>query len=253
MGCWNETCMITQLPIKEGDKIVIIPIRKIGEVGIDSSCYTDTCFKPLPIILRGKYDDYGRAYDVTGDVDQFIYIMDKVANVDKDHVLAYCQQCYGKNESPLIESYLKYIEKTHTKNLNYIMIHEEVFNLYNIYKDLFFDIKESIDRTYYYNNRYNIVEGLSMDDFKLRSKIDCAYTHNLFYPTRVSGATKESIASIINLDCNMNVLRKMWVPQTGSGGQGGVENQHKQFVTFYNKYVEENFYDEYDDENEEED
>lgn len=61
MGCWNETCAITRLPIMAGDKVVVmVPILEKGKPHL---FWTD----PNPIINRsylkelefGTYDDYG--------------------------------------------------------------------------------------------------------------------------------------------------------------------------------------------------
>lgn len=60
MGCWCETCMLSNLPICEGDDVVIIPL--FNRFGRNMSYYygyepTD-CYCPLPPII-GKYNDYG--------------------------------------------------------------------------------------------------------------------------------------------------------------------------------------------------
>ncbi len=50
MGCWNETCALTNLPIHEGDKVVLVPVYDHQMTG-------------LPI--RGEYNDYGMIENIT--------------------------------------------------------------------------------------------------------------------------------------------------------------------------------------------
>lgn len=65
MGCWNETCLFSRLPITCGQKIVcvfIIP-AKYGQ----HTVYADDQYVPLSLPFRGRYDDYGRIEDITYD------------------------------------------------------------------------------------------------------------------------------------------------------------------------------------------
>lgn len=64
MGCWNETCALTNLPIFAGEDVAIILITEKG--GYYSTCYTTPTHIPFPVAAYGKYDDYGSAEDVHG-------------------------------------------------------------------------------------------------------------------------------------------------------------------------------------------
>jgi hypothetical protein len=52
MGCFNLTDALTNLPIREGDEVMIIPILKT-EYGHNDE------YNLIPIIIEGTYDDYG--------------------------------------------------------------------------------------------------------------------------------------------------------------------------------------------------
>lgn len=65
MGCWNETDMLTQLPILAGDPVkVFILLEELSE---QRSCSCDSAWKPLCLPISGKYDDYGRIEDIQED------------------------------------------------------------------------------------------------------------------------------------------------------------------------------------------
>lgn len=57
MGCWNETCAITNLPIRAGDPAVAVLLKKhdAAHIGI----YPDDLYSPQGLPLFGEYNDYG--------------------------------------------------------------------------------------------------------------------------------------------------------------------------------------------------
>lgn len=63
MGCWNQTCGLTQLHILDGEAVIVFPLASTQR---DSLCYTTPFFCPFPLPFYGKYDDYGSASDCTG-------------------------------------------------------------------------------------------------------------------------------------------------------------------------------------------
>jgi len=68
MGCWNETCGITQMPIEGGDKVRMFLIVEC-EYGRDDVChsYTTDVWKPFGLPLKGTYDEYGRIENIEED------------------------------------------------------------------------------------------------------------------------------------------------------------------------------------------
>lgn len=66
MGCWCETCGITQLPINAGDKVrVFVMVSQDhysfeeGGAGGGGTCYSNDRWTPIGPAIQGKYDDYG--------------------------------------------------------------------------------------------------------------------------------------------------------------------------------------------------
>lgn len=64
MGCWNETCMVSNMPIRSGDEVVMIIMRsnRIDDNGVHPNSYWNICS-----VLFGKYNDYGGIEDVKKD------------------------------------------------------------------------------------------------------------------------------------------------------------------------------------------
>lgn len=66
MGCWFETCGISNLPIKDGQEVVVFVLTRNDSAYEKVFCYSNTLYSVLPIPFYAKYDDYGSAYDCSG-------------------------------------------------------------------------------------------------------------------------------------------------------------------------------------------
>lgn len=64
MGCWNQTCGLTQLHIRANQDVVVFALVKNN--GVDSLCYTTPFYAPVMMPFYAKYNDYGGAEDCTG-------------------------------------------------------------------------------------------------------------------------------------------------------------------------------------------
>lgn len=67
MGCWNETCAITNLPIRAGDPVVLMFLSKVmhsTEQDHAGHCYANSVWTPRALPIYGKYDDYGSLEDI---------------------------------------------------------------------------------------------------------------------------------------------------------------------------------------------
>ena len=64
MGCWNQTCGLSQLHIKSGQDVMVVALVKNN--GYDSLCYTTPFWAPVMMPFYAKYNDYGGGEDCTG-------------------------------------------------------------------------------------------------------------------------------------------------------------------------------------------
>lgn len=67
MGCWNGTCMVSNLPIIAGEEAVGIFLVKIGSARQTDHCYSNEAWQPLLLPFRGIYNDYGLLEDIQED------------------------------------------------------------------------------------------------------------------------------------------------------------------------------------------
>jgi hypothetical protein len=61
MGCWNETCAITQMPIHVGDPVVLVFLTKVDRHAENHNgfCNVNDIWTPKFLPVFGEYDDYG--------------------------------------------------------------------------------------------------------------------------------------------------------------------------------------------------
>jgi len=71
MGCWNGTCMISNLPIIRGEKIKLVLLQegRSYEPIIGQSGYVHSCglLSPAFLAISGEYNDYGSIENVEED------------------------------------------------------------------------------------------------------------------------------------------------------------------------------------------
>lgn len=80
MGSWDETCMVTQLPITPGDLVKLVFIRwsPLRDRPFNGAVYhTDTC-EPIGGPIECKYDDYGRYKPVEEDKEFAQFIVEAI-------------------------------------------------------------------------------------------------------------------------------------------------------------------------------
>ena len=83
MGCWNETCGVSQLPIQQGDKIRVFVLAKSRSHrhGGGGFCENDDAWAPYGFCVQGKYNDYGSIEKVKNN-----YVTKLLFNKIKDNI-----------------------------------------------------------------------------------------------------------------------------------------------------------------------
>lgn len=68
MGCWNGTCLLSNLPIRYNERAVGYVIKynlhkDAMLIKLNGVCYSHDYAKPISLPIRGMYDDYGGIED----------------------------------------------------------------------------------------------------------------------------------------------------------------------------------------------
>lgn len=213
MGCWNETCMVSNLPIRAGDRIVAIPIIESSDKN-PRGTYSAAYWAPFLPFVRGEYDDYG-SIENTDD-----YVFEQVAKkflpegdelldvIGADFINEFVRQL------PLAECACGLAQKTRIA-----FIHETIFD------DM---IQKSADA----KEGWKLVCDASQPFTKAWRFANGVYFHyHPVYPTSrmlisyllVLNAEKR-IEEMTKFTYALNELRMGYHPSVGFGGQEGVTN-----------------------------
>jgi hypothetical protein len=65
MGCWSETCGLSQNTINVGEDVYAVII--LNNSNIEKSCYATGISTPITFVIKGKYNDYGSIENVVDD------------------------------------------------------------------------------------------------------------------------------------------------------------------------------------------
>ena len=97
MGCWNETCGLSGLPITEGDKVKLVFLlpryRSMTIEGLSSYCDSTSVLTPCLLPITGEYNDYGGIENIVEDWNTDIvfkslkdYLGDKILIEGIEHI-----------------------------------------------------------------------------------------------------------------------------------------------------------------------
>ena len=66
MGCWKATCGLSNLPIKENDKVVafLLKEKSLGDLRGGQFANINDLFTPISAPIIGRYDGYGCIKDI---------------------------------------------------------------------------------------------------------------------------------------------------------------------------------------------
>jgi len=120
MGCWNETCGLSQKSISYGELVYAVII--LNENAVYKSCYANGMAKPFSFLIEGTYDDYGSIENIkdTFATKSLILLFNELINENKLVISEeVAKQNYFNNEEigydgekfTSAEAILKFIER----------------------------------------------------------------------------------------------------------------------------------------------
>lgn len=241
MGCWNGTCMISQLPIFSGDEVALIFIKRVNKnlIALDS-CYSNEYFLPYPCIVYGNYDDYGAIENVIGDVDIMYNIIEKELNITENDVRNLCNKCYGGyDKREKANAYLRYVQDSDRPKFG----SNNSFGFVLIHKKLFEDLVKLDTNDNYFVDRDELIDSYTqqytsnIDNFP--RYLESYHANTTIVNMKLKNVNRESISKIVAINSALFDLRKLWFPQTGAGSQQDLTNYQRSLNKFYSSFIEE--------------
>ena len=128
MGCWNGTCMLSNLPIRCGQKVKFVILVKNQFVDsafeLNGCCYPTDEYKVLSPVLTGKYNDYGSIENLDKTSAKYVKDLEKDLRIAPDKY----EDVMVNIERGLVTFNAKGFVKTPDQKVAFVMFHEEIYN-----------------------------------------------------------------------------------------------------------------------------
>jgi len=112
MGCWNNTCSLSGLPIREYDKVNFVIIANRPSMPTASGfCYSDGYAIPVSFVMTGEYDDYGGVKEVEDDLASKLFLKWFSEGVKDGSLTVVDDDYYKLNTDATIEQILTVFER----------------------------------------------------------------------------------------------------------------------------------------------
>lgn len=226
MGCWNQTCFITNQAIRANEDVALILIKQANwkyvesDIGGGGFCYGNTFFTPVQYAFFGKYNDYGsiEKYDNAAKLVIESMFPTLVGREDEGHSDVDVFHFIERGELDEVKRY-SYVM---IKRPIYDLIVQEFGNRIPYGKSLFYrdDITNAVDMALKMKEEVNILDiSPVIRVWELRALFGADGLDD-----RLMSGWKDYFDKSIFIDAKIfisavSLMRKFWFPQTGAGGQ----------------------------------
>ncbi len=226
MGCWNQTCFVTNQAIRGGEEVALILIKQRDWKYIDSDiggggfCYPNTFFAPIQYAFFGTYDEYGSIENCDNNSKHAIECMfpTLVGRKEPGHDDVDVFHFIERGEADEVKRYSFVLIKKHI----YDLIVQEFGSRFPYgntvsYRD---DLTNAVDMA------LKLKEEIAMSDMPLVRKMHsltslfgCEYVDDRLMSEWKDYFDKSTFIDAKVFISAISVMRKFWFPQTGAGGQ----------------------------------
>lgn len=202
MGCWNETCGLTNLPIFSGEKTCAVIIEEMRPY--NKSCLSAENWCPIGPAIWGNYSGYGYIEDIP----------------DEEEVKAFYRQVMEKNGAKFVDKsmnactfdhldiFFRYVQEGEIYCIHDGTIHHLQVVLFS--KDAVERAKKNPDLMFYKTMKPEDI----FCTYGMRSKL-----LRTFYD---AGA---DLRDVVTIDLALRKLRRNWCPTSGCGSQNSIETE----------------------------
>lgn len=211
----NGTCLVTNLPIKQGDKVVLFLLKSKNKNKKIADVFSTTdYYKLFPILLYGTYDDMEIIKNVNGDLESFYEIVEKELNVTSDVIDKFNDNYFHYEEKA--EKYLNYIKYNKNRDITYVLAFDKLFEkLLNVNSEFNnYDNKKFVKVIPLLNKYLNHSNEESIFELQqLKIRIKKYFKESPFVECFIKNLNINSINTILNFDIILEELNKIWFPQ----------------------------------------
>ena len=202
MGCWNETCGLTNLPIFYGEKTCAVIIEELRPY--NKSCLSAENWCPIGPAIWGNYSGYGYIEDIHDEEEVknfYRHVMEKNGAKFVDKSMNACMFDH-------LDIFFRYVQEGEIYCIHDGTIHHLQVVLFS--KDVVERAKKNPDLMFYKTMKPEDI----FCTYGMRSKL-----LRTFYN---AGA---DLTDVVTIDLALRKLRRNWCPTSGCGSQNSIETE----------------------------
>lgn len=202
MGCWNETCGLTNLPIFSGEKTCAVIIEEMRPY--NKSCLSAENWCPIGPAIWGNYSGYGYIEDIPDEEESkefYRQVMEKNGAKFVDKSMNACTFDH-------LDMFFRYVQEGEIYCVHDGTIHHLQVVLFS--KDAVERAKKNPDLMFYKTMKPEDI----FCTYGMRSKL-----LRTFYD---AGA---DLRDVVTIDLALRKLRRNWCPTSGCGSQNSIETE----------------------------
>ena len=202
MGCWNETCGLTNLPIFYGEKTCAVIIEELRPY--NKSCLSAENWCPIGPAIWGNYSGYGYIEDIHDEEEVknfYRHVMEKNGAKFVDKSMNACMFDH-------LDIFFRYVQEGEIYCIHDGTIHHLQVVLFS--KDAVERAKKNPDLMFYKTMKPEDI----FCTYGMRSKL-----LRTFYN---AGA---DLTDVVTIDLALRKLRRNWCPTSGCGSQNSIETE----------------------------
>ena len=202
MGCWNETCGLTNLPIFYGEKTCAVIIEELRPY--NKSCLSAEKWCPIGPAIWGNYSGYGYIEDIHDEEEVknfYRHVMEKNGAKFVDKSMNACMFDH-------LDIFFRYVQEGEIYCIHDGTIHHLQVVLFS--KDAVERAKKNPDLMFYKTMKPEDI----FCTYGMRSKL-----LRTFYN---AGA---DLTDVVTIDLALRKLRRNWCPTSGCGSQNSIETE----------------------------
>lgn len=252
MGCWRETCMLTDLPIDYGDRTAAVILAQAGNPKRTS--YPHEVWKPILPLIIGEYNDYGSVEYVANE-DILVDILRKANDT------GFARLVDSDNQTPIMGAGTELkdiVDAIERGNVSLLFLDTGIAQRLTLahmkpdyverctefpYSDMIRSRFREADEEYADRVRSTEYALALMDPIErekakllfnvtLTKRLPDRTAYVLYHPMlEFSYANGGDVVTLFLVDNALNRLRRTWRPTSGCGNQDGIE--HAEIAAWY--------------------
>lgn len=187
MGCWNETCFLSNLPIVDSDEVKVFILMESKEIKSKPCCHTDN-YVPICLPFDAKYNEYGGVKEVVVS-EHTEYLINNLAIINSDGT-KYIYKSMEQFIEDIIRGTIKMRHAFDERTLTVAYAHKRIYNQITVYSKITVPQNANKNLQSCLIEKYDDIKKYIVDLYKLENSRD---TMDMYYHQQKRDFIKDNL------------------------------------------------------------